>query len=208
MSIDKCGLPIPNFEEGEVGGNEKEKDDVVGDESKEEDVEGDESKEEDVGGDENMEPFVGMEFGSDLEARQFYNSYGCRLGFSIRVQTTRMTKVGLSSVRMVCSKQGLSTRQKQVEMRSEFDGKDRTPQKEISKNKHEKTNLRNETVSRCNCKDESNTARKKTVGRVARERNSQAVREIPEEAWVGLHEVRTPQRAMTRTGWGKRRKGG
>lgn len=94
MSIEKCGIPNPNFEEDEVGGNEKERDDVVGDESEEEDVQGDESKEEDVGGHENMESFVVMEFGSDLEARQFYNSYGCRLGFSIRVRTTHTTKLG------------------------------------------------------------------------------------------------------------------
>ncbi|XP_078165599.1 protein FAR1-RELATED SEQUENCE 7-like [Carex rostrata] len=108
MSIKKCGLPISNLEEGEVECDEFEKDDVACDEF----------EEEGVGCDENVEPFFGMEFSSDLEARQFYNSYACRLGFSIRVHTTRTTKVGLSSIRMVCSRQGFSTRSSPAKRRN------------------------------------------------------------------------------------------
>ncbi|XP_078174761.1 protein FAR1-RELATED SEQUENCE 5-like isoform X2 [Carex rostrata] len=139
MSNEKGGLPMAIVEEGEFGIYEFEEDwfggdtineeDVIGDEREEEieedDVIGDEWEEEDIGGSENVEPFVGMEFASEIEAKKFYNTYGGRLGFSVRVHTSAKTKVGISSIRMVCSKQGLSDRQKQADNMG-------TPQKEIS----------------------------------------------------------------------------
>ncbi|KAF3331603.1 Protein FAR1-RELATED SEQUENCE 12 [Carex littledalei] len=99
MRNKKDGLSMAILEEGEFGLDEFEKDgfgdgtinkeDVISDEREEEieeeDVIGDEWEEKDVGGGENVEPFVGMEFASEIEAKKFYNSYGGRLGFSVRV---------------------------------------------------------------------------------------------------------------------------
>ncbi|XP_078177442.1 protein FAR1-RELATED SEQUENCE 5-like [Carex rostrata] len=89
-------------------------------------------EEEEVRHDENVEPFVGMEFSSVVEAQQFYTAYGCRLGFGVRINTNTKRKDGLSSVRMVCSKEGFSIRHKQEEMRMVSDGNLGTPQKEKS----------------------------------------------------------------------------
>ncbi|XP_078179559.1 protein FAR1-RELATED SEQUENCE 5-like [Carex rostrata] len=114
MSNEKNGLPIATveeceFEEDWFGGDTINEVDVIGDEREEDDVIGDEWEEDDIEGCENVEPFVGMEFASEIEAKKFYNSYGGRLGL-------------VSG--MVCSKQGLSDRQKQTDNMG-------TPQKEI-----------------------------------------------------------------------------
>jgi FAR1 DNA-binding domain len=92
---------------------------------------GDEIEIEYTKGDENTEPFIGMEFTSLFEAEQFYNSYASRLGFSVRRNTSYKSKVGLSFVRLVCSKQGLSKQKKQDEMEIRSDLNAESPTKEV-----------------------------------------------------------------------------
>jgi FAR1 DNA-binding domain len=70
-----------------------------------------------------------MEFNSLGEAQKFYKSYGSRLEFSVQINTHSKSKNGISSLRMVCSKQGLSKRQCQEEV---ADGNLDTPQKKTA----------------------------------------------------------------------------
>lgn len=59
-------------------------------------------------GDSGVEPYVGLEFDSAEEAREFYNSYAARMGFKVRTgQLYRSRTDGtVSSRRFVCSKEG------------------------------------------------------------------------------------------------------
>ncbi|KAF3787438.1 FAR1-RELATED SEQUENCE 9 protein [Nymphaea thermarum] len=56
----------------------------------------------------SVDPYVGMEFESDPAARIFYYQYAKRLGFSIRVATTRRSKRDSTVIGryFVCSKEG------------------------------------------------------------------------------------------------------
>ncbi|KAF3789128.1 FAR1-RELATED SEQUENCE 5 protein [Nymphaea thermarum] len=56
----------------------------------------------------SVDPYVGMEFESDAAARIFYYQYAKRLGFSIRVATTRRSKRDSTVIShyFVCSKEG------------------------------------------------------------------------------------------------------
>ncbi|XP_078171535.1 protein FAR1-RELATED SEQUENCE 5-like [Carex rostrata] len=53
-------------------------------------------------------PCVGMEFSTSEKAYTFYNEYACRVGFSVRKATHAKNRHGVSSIRFVCSKEGLS----------------------------------------------------------------------------------------------------
>ncbi|XP_020889514.1 protein FAR1-RELATED SEQUENCE 7 isoform X1 [Arabidopsis lyrata subsp. lyrata] len=59
-------------------------------------------------GDSGVEPYVGLEFDTPEEARDFYNSYATRTGFKVRTgQLYRSRTDGtVSSRRFVCSKEG------------------------------------------------------------------------------------------------------
>ncbi|ESQ49420.1 hypothetical protein EUTSA_v10020128mg [Eutrema salsugineum] len=59
-------------------------------------------------GDSGVEPYVGLEFDTAEEAREFYNSYATRTGFKVRTgQLYRSRTDGtVSSRRFVCSKEG------------------------------------------------------------------------------------------------------
>jgi zinc finger SWIM domain-containing protein 3 len=61
---------------------------------------------------ENFKPCIGMEFGTSEEAYNFYNTYGGHAGFSVRKNSMIKSRKDVSSVRFVCSKEGLSRRQK------------------------------------------------------------------------------------------------
>ena len=51
---------------------------------------------------------LGMEFDSEQSAYEFYNSYGGRVGFSIRKEYAHKSKTGVITSRtFVCSKEGL-----------------------------------------------------------------------------------------------------
>ena len=39
-----------------------------------------------------QEPFVGMSFNTSDAAKDYYNSYACHIGFSIRIDTSRESK--------------------------------------------------------------------------------------------------------------------
>uniref|UniRef100_A0A1J3EAU8 Protein FAR1-RELATED SEQUENCE n=1 Tax=Noccaea caerulescens TaxID=107243 RepID=A0A1J3EAU8_NOCCA len=64
--------------------------------------------EEDEEGDSGVEPYVGLEFDTAEEARDYYNSYATRTGFKVRTgQLYRSRTDGtVSSRRFVCSKEG------------------------------------------------------------------------------------------------------
>ncbi|WJX74553.1 hypothetical protein P8452_58193 [Trifolium repens] len=55
-----------------------------------------------------MEPFIGMEFNTREEAREFYNAYGRRIGFTVRVHHNRRSRVNNEVIGQdfVCSKEG------------------------------------------------------------------------------------------------------
>ncbi|XP_042505688.1 protein FAR1-RELATED SEQUENCE 5-like [Macadamia integrifolia] len=69
----------------------------------------------DIGLDFEIEPRVGIIFNSEIEAYKFYNSYGGRMGFSVRrdyAHWSRNDKSILTSRKFVCSKQGLRKKDK------------------------------------------------------------------------------------------------
>ncbi|XWS22233.1 hypothetical protein CRYUN_Cryun29cG0017000 [Craigia yunnanensis] len=55
-----------------------------------------------------LEPYVGMEFNSRDEAREFYAAYGGRIGFTIRIHHNRRSRVNNQVIGQdfVCSKEG------------------------------------------------------------------------------------------------------
>ncbi|KAK4855880.1 hypothetical protein QYF36_011939 [Acer negundo] len=57
---------------------------------------------------EASEPYIGMEFNSKDEAREFYTGYGRRIGFTIRVHHNRRSRVNNQVIGQdfVCSKEG------------------------------------------------------------------------------------------------------
>lgn len=57
---------------------------------------------------ETSEPFVGMEFNSRDEAREFYVAYGRRIGFTVRIHHNRRSRVNNQVIGQdfVCSKEG------------------------------------------------------------------------------------------------------
>ncbi|XP_043694300.1 protein FAR1-RELATED SEQUENCE 7-like [Telopea speciosissima] len=64
----------------------------------------------DIGLDVENEPLIGKNFNSEKEAYEFYNSYGGRMGFSMRreyAHWSRADKSILTSRKFVCSKQGI-----------------------------------------------------------------------------------------------------
>jgi FAR1 DNA-binding domain len=77
-----------------------------------------------------------MKFVSKKTAYDFYNAYGYILGFSICENNSYMNKQGIITLmRLVCSKQGLSRRQKsQLEEPLETDSRPnmKTPEKQVS----------------------------------------------------------------------------
>jgi FAR1 DNA-binding domain len=83
-----------------------------------------------------FEPYEEMKFASKKTAYDFYNAYGYILGFSIRENSSYMNKQGIiTSMRLVCSKQGLSRRQKsQLEEPIETNSRPnmKTPEKQVS----------------------------------------------------------------------------
>jgi hypothetical protein len=66
-------------------------------------------------GEESFEPHEGMEFSSEQEAYDFYNTYGYITGFSIRKQTSYTNSKGIKTVIiMVCSKEGKTRKKKEA----------------------------------------------------------------------------------------------
>ncbi|KAF8391820.1 hypothetical protein HHK36_022054 [Tetracentron sinense] len=57
---------------------------------------------------EALEPYIGMEFNSRDEAREFYVSYGRRTGFTVRIHHNRRSRVNNAIIGQdfVCSKEG------------------------------------------------------------------------------------------------------
>lgn len=57
---------------------------------------------------EALEPFIGMEFDSREEAREFYIAYGRRIGFTVRIHHNRRSRVNNQVIGQdfVCSKEG------------------------------------------------------------------------------------------------------
>lgn len=60
--------------------------------------------------DENLEPYVGMEFESEDEARNYYMEYARRVGFVVRIMQRRRSGVDGRTLarRLGCNKQGFS----------------------------------------------------------------------------------------------------
>jgi FAR1 DNA-binding domain len=79
---------------------------------------------------ESYVPYVGMEFGTNLEAYNFYNIYAEQIGFSVRRGSQAKSKVGISSMIFVCSKQGFGKRQRDEELPIGSSNKPKTPEKE------------------------------------------------------------------------------
>ncbi|XP_010527352.1 PREDICTED: protein FAR1-RELATED SEQUENCE 5-like [Tarenaya hassleriana] len=66
--------------------------------------------ESEMGGGETLEPYVGMEFDSEDEARNFYVDYARRLGFVVRMMQRRRSGIDGRTLarRLGCNKQGFS----------------------------------------------------------------------------------------------------
>ena len=68
-------------------------------------------------------PYTGQTFCSKQEAREFYNSYAKRIGFSIRTSTSRLS--GLTreqhKVIFVCNKEGHGRKAKEGDTATESD---------------------------------------------------------------------------------------
>lgn len=93
-------------------------------------------------GEKSFEPYVGMEFSSKKEAYDFYNMYGYITGFSIRMSSSsKNTKGVVTSMRLVCSKEGFSKRHKHQMEKSlgMIDSSYESPKRQTSR-------------KRCNCK--------------------------------------------------------
>ncbi|KAJ4807329.1 Protein FAR1-RELATED SEQUENCE 5 [Rhynchospora pubera] len=78
---------------------------------------------------ESIDIYVGKEFRSDEEAYNFYNLYALIKGFSIRKNQRGTSRKGVSTLRFVCSKQGLSNRQKNEGKPMDCSTKQNTPEK-------------------------------------------------------------------------------
>ncbi|KAJ4819268.1 Protein FAR1-RELATED SEQUENCE 5 [Rhynchospora pubera] len=85
---------------------------------------------------ESIEIHVGKEFKSPDEAYGFYNLYALVKGFSIRRNQKETSRKGLSGLKFVCSKQGLSQRQKH-KGRPDSSSKPKTSEKERSSTRTE-----------------------------------------------------------------------
>ncbi|KAI4334619.1 hypothetical protein L6164_019284 [Bauhinia variegata] len=61
---------------------------------------------------EGLEPYVGMEFNSGDEAREFYIAYGRRVGFTVRIHHNSRSRVNNHDIGQdfVCSKEGFRTK--------------------------------------------------------------------------------------------------
>ncbi|XP_043718131.1 protein FAR1-RELATED SEQUENCE 5-like [Telopea speciosissima] len=71
----------------------------------------------DIGLDDDSKPKIGMLFNSEYEAFDFYNSYGGRLGFSVRKEyanKSKKDKATITSRRFVCNKQGKRQKDKRT----------------------------------------------------------------------------------------------
>ncbi|CAL5010875.1 unnamed protein product [Urochloa decumbens] len=68
-------------------------------------------------------PYTGQTFDSKKEARQFYNMYAKRIGFSIRTGTTRLTTITREQrkVTFVCNKEGRGRKEKEDKENDESD---------------------------------------------------------------------------------------
>ncbi|KAJ1696797.1 hypothetical protein LUZ63_005309 [Rhynchospora breviuscula] len=86
---------------------------------------------------ESIEIHVGKEFKSPDEAYGFYNLYALVKGFSIRRNQRETSRNGLSGLKFVCSKQGLSQRQKHKGKPADNSSKPKTPEKERSSTRTE-----------------------------------------------------------------------
>jgi zinc finger SWIM domain-containing protein 3 len=71
-----------------------------------------------------------MEFKTAGEAYGFYNAYAFHIGFSIRKATQSKSRNGVSSVRFVCSKNGLSQRKRDEQRKLIGPSNVRTPERE------------------------------------------------------------------------------
>ncbi|KAJ1685819.1 hypothetical protein LUZ63_017209 [Rhynchospora breviuscula] len=78
---------------------------------------------------ESIDIYVGKEFRSDDEAYNFYNLYALIKGFSVRKNQRGTSRKGVSTLRFVCSKQGLSNRQKNEKKPVDCSTKPNTPEK-------------------------------------------------------------------------------
>jgi FAR1 DNA-binding domain len=83
--------------------------------------------------------YLGMQFWTSEDAYNFYNEYGCHVGFSIRRKTTSSSKKDVSSVNFVCSTEGYSKCQ-----RAELKG--------MNISTYLKTSEREYRTTRTNCK--------------------------------------------------------
>lgn len=61
-----------------------------------------------VGDSDTLEPFIGMQFNSREEAREFYIAFGRRVGFTVRIHHNRRSRVNNQVIGQdfVCSKEG------------------------------------------------------------------------------------------------------
>ena len=68
------------------------------------------------GGVEVQEPYVGMEFGSEEDARKFYVDYARRVGFVVRIMQRRRSGIDGRTLarRLGCNKQGFSPNNKGI----------------------------------------------------------------------------------------------
>ncbi|XP_043710243.1 protein FAR1-RELATED SEQUENCE 5-like [Telopea speciosissima] len=69
----------------------------------------------DIGHNDDSKPRIDMEFNSDNEAFEFYNSYGGRVGFSVKkelVNKSKKDKSTITSRSYVCSKEGIREKDK------------------------------------------------------------------------------------------------
>ncbi|KAJ4787968.1 FAR1-related sequence 5 [Rhynchospora pubera] len=81
---------------------------------------------------ESIEIYVGKEFKSPEEAYNFYNLFALIRGFSIRKNHKGSSRKGVSGAQFVCSKQGLSDRQKSEGKPVGSSSKPKTPEKKRS----------------------------------------------------------------------------
>lgn len=80
--------------------------------------------------DDQITPYLGLEFRTPDEEYTFYNSYACRVGFSVHIASQGNNRNDVLSIRYVCSKEEFSNSQKTKKQPIRNLTTQKTPEKE------------------------------------------------------------------------------
>ena len=90
-------------------------------------------------------PYIGQTFSTKQEAREFYNSYAKRIGFSVRTGTSRLSSLTREQQKIlfVCNKEGRGRKMKEGNSVVEYDDSDSTVRESEPENNDEGNDIEN-----------------------------------------------------------------